>query len=402
MKFKYDGVTRDRQRVQGVVDAQDLAEANIRLRSMQIRADSVTAVREYGQFLNKFVKSSPINLKGLIIFTRQFSSLIDSGIGIIQCLEILTEQESRKGFKKVLLQVREDLESGSGLAEALGKHANVFSQFFIRVVEAGELSGTLDKSLKRVCVQLEKMGRLKAKVIGAVTYPAITILVALVAILVLLLKVLPEVAKLYGSRPLPPITVMVLDISKFVQNNYFFIMVVIGGAGFGMSSLLKYPPFRKVFDPILIKIPIAGTLALRSGVAQFTRTLGTLVASGVPLLTAFEICEKLTTNYAIANSIRKASTAVSEGRGIAVGLGETKVFPSMVIHMVNTGEVTGRLDEMLAKIADIYDEEVDDAVAAFTDILQPILLVVVGGIIMVLMMAMYAPIMGMSEAASGM
>jgi type IV pilus assembly protein PilC len=400
MKYSYVGVNRSREKVKGTIDAANEQEAVVRLRSLQIRAEKVSK-QSQGISID-FNFGAPINLKGLIVFTRQFSSLIDSGIAIMQCIDILQEQEKRKAFKKILLQVKEDIEAGSGLGEALAKHPKVFSKFYVSIVEAGELSGTLDKSLKRISLQLEKLGRLRAKVIGALTYPAITMFVAICAVVILLIKVIPEIAKLYGNKPLPPMTVLVLELSQFVQD--YWVLLFGGGiaAAVGFSFLMKLPAFRMAFDPIWIRIPIFGSLTLKSSVARFSRTLSTLIASGVPLLSGFDICEKILTNYAVCDSIRRAHSAVTEGKGIASGLAEKKVFPAMVVHMVNIGEMTGRLDELLTKVADIYDDEVDDAVSAMTDVLQPMLIVGIGVIVLFLMIAMYLPIFSIGEAASGL
>ena len=402
MKYQYKGVTRDWQKVTGTIEAVDEIEAKLKLRSMQIRPESL----QKGGGIQLSVKfdfslGSPLNLKGLVIFTRQFSSLIDSGVPIVQILDILHKQEKNKAFKKVLGQIKSDIEGGSGLAEALARHPRVFNEFFIRVVEAGEISGTLDKALKNVGLQLEKLGMLKRRVVKALTYPCITLVVSVVVLIFLLVKVIPEVAKLYGNNKLPELTQLVLSISKIVQDNIILILFFLFGLPIATVFLIKVKAVRQVLDPLLLRVPLFGTLIIRSAVARFSRTLSTLIGSGVPLLTGFEICGKIITNYALQNTIKKAAAGVSEGKSISAGLSEDPYFPPMVLHMITIGEVTGRLDELLHKVAEIYDDEVDSAVDAMTQLLQPLLIVGVGIIILFLMMAMYMPIFNLGEKISG-
>ncbi len=414
MKFQYSGVTRTRDSVDGIIEANDEVEARMRLRAMQIRPTEVAVAREGGgggakaaQTVKKAAKglvlSKPINIKGLVIFTRQFSSLIDSGVPIVQCLDILLQQEKKKAFKAILTRVKDDIEGGSGLAEALGKHRSVFSDFFIRIVEAGELSGTLDKSFKRVGQQLEKLGRLKTKVIGALIYPVITLCMAVFVLIFMLVKVIPEVSKLYADSQakLPELTVAIMELSKWFQANFAYVIGGIIGSVVAMAVIYPTRAFRLVWDPLILKVPIIGTLMGKAATASFARTMSTLISSGVPLLSAFEICSRLVTNLAIKSAIEKASASVAEGKTIAQGLQTTSVFPPMVLHMINIGEMTGRLDELLSKVADIYDEEVDDAVGTLTGVLQPLLIIAVGSIIAFLLLAMYLPIFQLAEKVSG-
>lgn len=418
MRFKYQGITRNQKNVSGVVDAADEVEAKLKLRSMQIRPMSIAKASEKkglfaGGKKNKpaddgekkglaainFNIGKPIDLKGLIVFTRQFSSLIDSGVPVVQCLDILFQQEKRVPFRRVLKAIKMDIEAGSGLAQSLARHPKVFSEFFIRIVEAGEVSGTLDQALRRVGIQLERLGKLKAKVIGAMMYPCITLVVAIVVLLFLLIKVVPEIAKMYGDNnaKLPELTTTVLGISAWVQENYLTLIVVVGVMVVSFPLAYRTATFRKFWDPFILKVPGFGGLIKKSAVARFSRTMATLVASGVPLLGAFDICLRLMSNLAIREVIQQAMTAVTEGKSIAQGLAVRDLFPPMVIHMVNIGEMTGKLDELLSKVADIYDEEVDGAVSALTGLIQPIMIVCVGGIIAFLLLAMYLPIFQLAE-----
>lgn len=404
MRFQYTGVTRTREQVEGTLEAADEVEARMRLRAMQIRPISLAEKQSQGFSIDfKLEFGSPVSLKQMLVFARQFSSLVDSGVPVVQCLDILYEQEKKGRFKNILMQVKEHIESGGSLAEGLGKHPNVFSEFFIRIVEAGELSGTLDNALKRVGTQLEKLGKLRSKVIGALTYPAITFVVAIGVVMFMLVKVIPGVATLYkdNNAQLPELTVMVLGLSNWVQDNF---NLMLGGTIFavlGAGVLYRMPSAREFIDPALLRVPIFGDLLKKSTIAKFARTMSTLVASGVPLLNAFEICEKIVSNIAVQRLIRRASGAVSEGKSIAQGLSSSSLFPPMVIHMVNIGEMTGKLDDLMGKVADIYDDEVDEAVNNMTSLLQPMLIVVVGGIVMFLLIAMYLPVFQLAEKASG-
>ena len=313
-------------------------------------------------------------------------------------LQILAEQERRPEFKKILIHIKETIESGGGFAEALEKYTNTFSEFFVRVVEAGEVSGTLDKALVRIGQQLDKLNNIKRKVVGALIYPAITVVVAAGVITFLLAKVVPSMVELYGDvKKLPAITQFVIAASNMVRDYYHIVLMILIGTVIGARLAYRVPKVRAVVDPILLRVPILGLLLVRSGIAIFTRTLATLVSSGVQLLTAFQICERVTSNYLLKACIRDAAASVTEGQSIAQGLAKRKVFPAMVLHMVSIGEMTGKIDELLLKVAEIYDEEVDDAVSLMTTILQPALIVIVGGITLVIMVAIYLPIFGMSD-----
>lgn len=403
MKFQYTGTTREKRRVKGVIDADDVVEAKLRLRSLQIKAEEIIVVTggNNQKFSLDIELGQTISLKGLIIFTRQFSSLIDSGVPIVQCLEILAEQDKRRKFKRTLEDIKESIESGNSLYESMGQHPKVFDQLYVSVVEAGEMSGTLDKSLRRLGVQLEKLGKLKSKVIGALIYPAITMLLALAVIPFFLLKVLPEVTKLYGNNQLPEVTQNLMYISQWFSANLLTITVLCGTLLFGTIALYRMPSFREVWDPFWLQVPIFGGLTLKSAVARVSRTLGTLLESGVPLLNAFNVSERVVHNYAIKKSLRSAQEAVTEGRSIVSGLSQDKIFPAMVTHMIRIGEITGKLDDLLQKIADIYDDEVDDAVGIITTLIQPIMLIVLGGIVAFLLLAMYMPILSLAEKVAG-
>jgi type IV pilus assembly protein PilC len=409
MKYYYKGVTRQREQVTGVVDAADEVEAQMKLRAMQIRPISLAENKAAATFsfslegMANFSLGPPVDLKGMLVFTRQFSSLIDSGIPVVQALDILWEQERRPAFKRILGRVKADIEGGQGLAEALKRHPKCFNEFFVRIVESGEISGTLDQALRRIGIQLEKLGRLRAKVVGAMIYPCITVVVASGVLIFLLVKVIPEITKLYteSSAKLPELTQLVLDISEWFQLNWGYVV------GAGLSSIIgfifayKMPAFRAVWDPFIIRVPLFGPLIKKAEVARFTRTMATLIGTGVPLLNAFDICEKLMSNLTVKESVRNAAAYVQEGKSIAAGLKANGIFPPMVTHMVGIGEMTGKLDELLGKVSDIYDEEVDDAIGNLTGLIQPALIIVVGVLIAFMMMAMYMPIFQLADKVTG-
>lgn len=406
MRYRYKGVNRQQERVSGFVEATDEIEAKLRIRSLNVRPYEIDEASErLGGNGPNFSLSlfKPIDLKGMAVFTRQFSSLIDSGVPIVQALDILFQQERRSRFKGILGKIKSEIEAGSGLAEALAKHPRVFNEFFIRIVEAGEISGTLDKSLKRVGLELEKLGRLKAKVFKALLYPTVTLIIAFLVLIFLLVKVIPEVSKLYreSSAELPALTQMVLEISKWVQANWHIILIGIGVVVALACALYRIPAVQKAVDPLLLRIPVIGGLIRKSAIARFTRTLSTLVASGVPLLTSFQICTRVIRNLAIRDAVQAGASGIQEGKSISYGLAKGGHFPPMVLHMISIGEMTGKLDDLLGRVANIYDDEVDDAVDAITGLLQPAMIVGVGGIIAFLLVSMYLPIFQLAEKVSG-
>ena len=404
MKYRYLGVTKQNEQVSGVVEAQDEVEARMRLRAMQVRPLKLAQHRE-SRFSEGWSISitPPVGLKAMAVFTRQFSSLIDSGVPVAQCLQILVAQEHRGVFKDILENVRQDIEGGASLADALSKYPRVFSDFFVRIVEAGEMSGTLDTALRRAGNQLEKLGKLRSKVIGAITYPIFTMVASIGLLIIMLVKVIPSISSLYGDAKasLPSLTVNVLAFSKWFQDNINLILLSIAAAVASLFVLYRMRAFREIWDPIVLKIPLFGSLLLKSAVARCARTMATLVASGVPLLTSFDICIRLMDNIAIKKALANAANSISEGKSMAVGLAQGRVFPMMVIHMVNVGEMTGRLDDLLNKVADIYDDEVDDAVQNLTGLLQPMLIIVVGAMVAFLLLAMYLPIFQLAEKITG-
>lgn len=340
--------------------------------------------------------------KDLVIFTRQFSTMIDAGLPLVQGLTILAEQSENPTFKKMLKEITRDVEGGSTLAEAMRKHPKVFDALFVNLVAAGEVGGVLDTIMRRLADYIEKAERLKSKVKGAMVYPIVVVIIAILVITVIMIWVIPVFQDMFSSMGagLPVPTQIVINLSKFMKSN--IIWVILGIIGF--TTVFKYyrntKGGRKTTDSILLKLPIFGNLLKKYAVARFTRTLGTMIASGVPILDGLEIVAKSSGNVILEEIILEVRASIAEGQTIAEPLSENDIFPGMVVQMISVGEATGALDTMLNKIADFYDAEVDAAVAALTSLLEPILMVFLGGSIGGLVIAMYLPVFKMASLVS--
>ncbi len=338
--------------------------------------------------------------KDVVIFTRQLSTMIDAGLPLVQSLDILGDQQENATFKKILLEIKNDVETGSTFADAMKKHLNVFDNLYCNMVEAGEVGGILDTILNRLATFMEKSMSLKKKVKGAMTYPIICLCISFVVMAVMLIFVVPVFEKMFkdfGSA-LPGPTQMVVDMSAFAQNNFHIILGAIFLVVFAIKKIYKTEKGRHRIDELLLKMPIVGTLLRRVAVAKFTRTLGTMLQSGVPILESLNVVARTAGNKVIETAVFRVADSIQEGRAIAEPLEETGVFPSMVVQMINVGESTGALDVMLTKIADFYDEEVDQAVENLTAAIEPLMMVFLGGMIGGLVVAMYLPIFSMASA----
>ncbi len=336
--------------------------------------------------------------KDVIIFCRQFSTMIDAGLPIIQCLEILQSQQENVTFKKILKGVKEDVEGGATLAESLKKHPKQFDSLFVNMVAAGEAGGILDTILQRLSAYMEKAAKLKAQVKGAMMYPIITIVVAVVVIIVIMVFVIPVFQEMFstmgGSLPKP--TQIVVAISNFVKGNIHFILGGMFGTVYTMKKIYATEKGQAVIDDLMLHAPIFGPLIRKVAVAKFTRTMGTMLQSGVAILDALDIVARTAGNKTVETSIFKTRSGIAEGRTMASPLSESGVFPSMVCQMIAVGESTGALDIMLTKIADFYDEEVDQAVENLTSAIEPLMMVFLGTVIGGLVVAMYLPIFKMA------
>jgi type IV pilus assembly protein PilC len=335
-----------------------------------------------------------VSEKEVAIFTRQFSTMIDAGLPLVQSLEILASQQDNKAFQKVLVQIRQDVEGGATLAAALKKQPKTFTDLYANMVEAGEAGGILDTILNRLAAYIEKSISLKKKVKSAMIYPSTIVSVALVVVTFLLLFVIPTFKSMFegfgATLPLP--TRIILELSRLVRQ--FFIPVIIAFVGMiiGLRYYYKTEKGRKVIDTLLLKAPVFGMLLRKVAVAKFTRTLGTLISSGVAILDGLEITARTAGNKVVEEAIMKTRVSIAEGKTIAAPLKETTVFPPMVVQMIAVGEQTGALDSMLSKIADFYDDEVDTTVSNLTSLLEPLLMVFLGVVVGGVVIAMYLPI----------
>ena len=333
--------------------------------------------------------------KDIVIFTRQFATMIDAGLPLVQALEILSQQTENKTFAKVIGEVKVEVEAGSTFADALKKHPRIFSELYANMVAAGEAGGILDTILNRLAVYIEKAMKLKKKVKGALIYPSVIISVAVMVIVVIMIFVIPTFARMFtqlgGILPLP--TRIVIGISNFLTGiGGFIILASIIGIVIAIIQIRRTEKGKTVIDAITLKLPIFGILLLKVAIAKFTRTLGTLISSGVPILDGLDITAKTSGNKIIEKAVYEVKKDVSEGKTLAEPLKRAKIFPPMVTQMISVGESTGAVDNMLNKIADFYDDEVDNAVANLTAMMEPLLMVFLGVTIGFIVVSMYLPI----------
>ena len=341
-----------------------------------------------------------VKTKDLIVFTRQFSTMIDAGLPLIQGLDILANQEENRTFKKVLMQVKLDVEGGSSLAEALKKHPKVFDNLYVNLVAAGEMGGILDTILQRLAAYIEKNARLVSKVKGALIYPVTIMAIAVVVILIMLVFVIPVFAEMFTDfgGELPGLTQAVVNISDFLRNNWIILTVIFAGLFYAFKKWKSTDRGEYLFDKYMLKAIVIGDLLRKVAVAKFTRTLGTLITSGVPILDGMDVVAKTAGNRVVEEAINNTKQSISEGKTIAAPLEESGVFPPMVCQMVAVGESAGSLDSMLEKIADFYEEEVDTAVDAITALIEPVMMVFLGGTVGTMLIAMYLPIFKIAGA----
>lgn len=334
-----------------------------------------------------------VSTKDLAVFTRQFSTMINSGLPLVQCLDILSKQAEKDKFRKIISSTMRDVESGSTLADALSKHPAVFGDLYVNMVEAGEAGGVLDVILGRLATYLEKMNNLKRKVKAAMAYPAVVFLVTIAATIFMLVFIIPTFANLYSDfgSELPGPTRIVMALSNFVTTRWWLLLGCVFGLGYGTKKYYDTKKGKAHIDRLMLKIPVLGQVLLKSSIARFTRTLGTLVSSGVPILEGLDITGKAAGNSVVKDAVMKTRASISSGQTIAGPLREAEIFPPMVVQMISVGEETGALDEMLSKIADFYDEEVDAAVDTMTSIIEPVMIVLMGGVVGGMLVAMYLP-----------
>jgi len=399
-QFSWQAKTKAGQALKGEMEASSKEAVISTLESRDLIPDKI---KERGKGMD-FQISLPgmgggISGKELAVFTRQFSTMIDAGLPLVQCLDILAKDSSNPTMKKTLFAVKDEVEAGATFADALSKHPKIFDDLYVNLVAAGEIGGILDTILTRLAEHIEKAERLKKQIKGAMVYPIVVICIAVTIVVILMVKVIPVFAKMFTDmgQSLPSFTLFVMNMSKWFQHYWY--TVIIGVAAFIVVYKLigKNPKGRIMLDSFYLKLPIFGPLIKKTAVARFTRTMGTMVSSGVPILDALEITAKTSGNKIVEFDIMRVRSSITEGKTLSEPLSTSKVFPPMVVQMISVGEQTGALDAMLQKIADFYEEEVDTAVEALTSLMEPLLIVFLGTIVGGIAIAMYLPIFAIAS-----
>ena len=395
--YRWQGVSPKGETIKGVMEATSREAVIIRLRSQRIQPVP-SRIKEKGRGLDADINlpsfGSPVAAKDVVIFTRQFATMIDAGLPIVQCLQILASQTDSAPFRKIITAVKDDVESGTTLADAIRKHPKVFTDLYTSMVQAGEIGGILDTILVRLANYLEKAVKLKSKIKGAMIYPTCIVAAAVLVTAVLLIWVIPVFAEVFESfgSALPAPTQFVINLSNFVIANVYYLAAVPIIGFFALRYAYATERGKVAIDRFMLKIPVFGPLIRKAAVARFTRTLGTLVSSGVPILDALGITARTAGNKVVEHAIVTARASIASGRTIAEPLIESKVFPPMVCQMISVGETTGALDSMLQKIADFYEDEVDNMVANLMSLLEPAVILFLGVVIGGLVVSMYLPI----------
>lgn len=395
--YLWEGTNRDNKKQKGEMEV--LSEDAVRT-SLQRQRITPTKVKLKPKdiFENIAFMQPKVTTKDIMLFARQFSTMIDAGLPIIQCLDILMSQQENKTFKKILKEIKESVEGGSTLADALKKYPKNFDALFVNMIAAGEIGGILDNILNRLAAYMEKAAKLKAQVKGAMTYPIITICIAGIVVGVIMVFVIPVFTKMFadfgGELPVP--TKICVAMSDFARHNIIVIIGAMVGFFVGFKKIYATNRGRIVMDDLVLKLPVFGPLIRKVAVSKFTRTMSTMLTSGVAILDALEIVAKTAGNKTIEAAVYKVRSGITEGRTMADPLLETNVFPAMVCQMISVGESTGALDTMLGKIADFYDEEVDQAVENMTAMIEPFMMVFLGVVIGGLVVSMYLPIFKMA------
>jgi type IV pilus assembly protein PilC len=397
--FTWEGRSTQGSLQKGSIEAANEAVALLLLRKQNIQPARIKE-KPKDILANVAFLQPKVKTKDLILFTRQLSTMIDAGLPLIQGIEILANQEPNKTFQKILNQIKMDVEAGSTFADALKKHPKVFDNLYTNLVAAGEIGGVLDIVLQRLAAYIEKNEKLKRKVKGALVYPTTILVIAIVVVIVMLVFVIPVFQDMFSSLggQLPALTQGVVDLSAFLRKNCLFLIGAAVAAGFVFNRVRATDKGGYFFDKLSLKLPIFGLLLRKVAVARFSRTLGTMISSGVPILDGLDIVAKTSGNRIVEEAIMITKASISEGKTIAEPLSKSGVFPSMVCQMVAVGESTGALDSMLVKIADFYDEEVDAAVDALTSLIEPMMMIFLGGTVGTMLAAMYLPIFKMAGA----
>lgn len=398
--FLWEAQTKKGETKKGELNASDEATVRAQLRRQGFKSINVkTKPKDLLEFL-PFLKQK-VSEKDVVVFARIFATMINAGLPLIQCLDLLGKQEQNKTFAKVIGTIKEDIEGGSTLTDALKKFPKIFDDLFVNLVEAGESGGILDVVLQRLSGYMEKAMKLKSKVKGAMTYPISVLVISIGVVSVLLLKVIPVFQTMFegmGSS-LPAPTQFLVDASNFAKSYFLYMGIGLVAIFYGFKQYYATEKGTFVIDGLVLKSPVFGPLLKKVAVAKFTRTLATMLQSGVPIMEGLGIVSRTSGNKIIEIALMKTRQSISEGKTIAEPLMETDIFPPMVVQMIAVGEATGALDTMLSKIADFYDDEVDAAVGAMTALLEPFMMVFLGGVVGGMIIAMYLPIFQMAAAA---
>lgn len=400
--YQWEGRTAQGKVLKGEMEAATLEAVFARLRSQRIQPNPAQ-VKEKGKGLSKEINipgfGPTVKAYDVMIFTRQFSTMIDAGLPIVQSLDVLTEQTSNKALKDIIRAVRRDVSGGSTLADALHKHPKAFDDLYVNMVRAGEAGGVLNTILNRIALFIEKANKLKKKVKGAMIYPATIVTVAVGVVTILLLYVIPVFAELYGGmgKALPAPTQITINMSNFFRANFLYLAGGFILTGVGIQMYYKTAQGKFVIDGILLKTPVFGDLLRKVAVARFSQNMSILLASGVPILEGLSITARTAGNKVIEKAIMEARVSISEGKTVAEPLEKSGVFPPMVCQMVAIGENTGALDSMLKRVGDFYEDEVDNSVANLTALMEPVIMIVLGIVLGGLVISMYLPIFQMGS-----
>lgn len=400
--FGYQAKSFDGKVVQGSIEANNEAEARIKLRAKKLIPIklAVGAIPKSGMRSTEKKQGSQVAAKpkDLQVFTRQLSVLIQSGVPLIQALEVLSQSPRGKGLDTALKKIVSDISEGKKLGDAFKAHPVVFSRFYINMLIAGEEGGVLDQVLARLAEYIEKSVKLQGKIKSALSYPVVVLFIALVVVFGLLIFVIPKFVEIFQSSgmELPPMTQLCMDMSDFVINRWYVIIAVLVGAGFGFKTWVGSEQGRRQFDQLLVRAPVFGDFVVKSGMAKFSRTLSTLLGAGVPIMDALTIAANTAGNSLIEDALMKSKASVAKGKLLSIPLAQESFIPHMVVQMIAVGEQTGALDEMLTKVADFYEDEVDVAVGSITSLMEPIMIVVLGGIVAFFVISMYLPIFNMA------
>ncbi len=391
--YIWKGKNTHGEKRKGEIEAPDQAAALNQVKRMRI-ADPIIKEKPKDLFENIPIFQPKITGKDIVVFTRQLSTMIDAGLPLVQCIDILGNQQDNTSLKKVLKEIQKDVEAGTTFADSMRKHPKAFDTLYSNMIEAGETGGILDTILTRLALFMEKSMALKKKIKGAMTYPIICLAISILILAVILIFVIPVFSEMFATfgSTLPVPTQIVINMSNFAKSNFLYIAMGIFAVIFIFKKIYNTEKGRFRIDAGLLKAPIFGILIRKIAVAKFTRTLSTMLQSGVPILEALQVVAKTAGNKVIERAVFRVSDAIAEGRPIAEPLAESGVFPNMVVQMINVGESVGALDTMLEKIADFYDEEVDQAVTNLTAMIEPFMMVFLGGMIGGLVVAMYLPI----------